>query len=627
MFNLGVRMLKLGEPGPTMQAAMNLPLQKPSGAGEPAAGAIEGCWRSRGYGWILDLRTSRYALYDHTRLGAVPIESGDRSEFAAAFDRIDAHGDQLSAYARGEITRYDFDRVVSLPGPILHGLPDPQLAFEYFWQLFQQDYAFFRLRNVDWNAVYRQYQPLITAVTDPDRLFEVLCAMVAPLEDNHVAVRGASNHFVSDKIADIKALMVRELGLDSPSLGLASTIERYQRLVMERFLRGRGKTAGNRLATWGWVAPGVGYLNLLRFFGFADGAAVRALEDLPGRRADAARLLEADLEAADAVMARVLGDFSNARALIIDVRVNGGGFDRLALHVARWFADSKRVAFSKCARWGDTTTELQPIHIEPAPDIATFAKPVYLLTGERTASAGEVFALALRCLPQVTLVGKRTLGIMSDNLRKYLPNGWAVTLSNEIYSAPDGAVHEGDGIAPMCRRWCSTHTISMGGWKSRLRRQRASRPAGGEWYSQLRNASAHRVRSERLACEGHEVFANFLHGLARTGEPVRSPVEGAHDEAPREFGIAMRDAAVTDTVADPRGDFFLRLVDPPPQLRAPLRVVYRLDLLKQRAGLVLRECLAQYVAADLVHAVGPITLRRIAGFVDLRERLEIALVE
>ena len=327
---------------------------------------------------------------------------------------------------------------------------DPELTFEYFWRVFEQDYAFFRLHDVDvdWPAIYRQYRPQVSATTSPRQLFQILSAMIAPLEDNHVVLHGDGSHFVSDRIAGLKALMVRELGLESPSLGVPSTVERYQRVVADRFLKGRGQSAANRLVTWGWLAPGVGYLNLLRFFGFTDNAETRAWEDLPERRSTAAQLLADDLVAADEVMARALGDLASASSLIVDVRVNGGGFDRLALHIARWFCDRKRLAFSKCARWGDARTELQPIEVEPPAGNVPFTKPVYLLTGERTASAAEVFALGMRCLPHVASVGSKTLGILSDNLRKRLPNGWTTSISNEIYSAPDGSIPERNGLAP-----------------------------------------------------------------------------------------------------------------------------------------------------------------------------------
>jgi C-terminal processing protease CtpA/Prc len=48
----------------------------------------------------------------------------------------------------------------------------------------------------------------------------------------------------------------------------------------------------------------------------------------------------------------------------------------------------------------------------------------------------------------VRSIGTPTAGMLSDNLNKVLPNGWTYSLSNEIYTAADGEVYEGRGIAP-----------------------------------------------------------------------------------------------------------------------------------------------------------------------------------
>ena len=45
-------------------------------------------------------------------------------------------------------------------------------------------------------------------------------------------------------------------------------------------------------------------------------------------------------------------------------------------------------------------------------------------------------------------MGQDTAGMLSDNLLKPLPNGWELSLSNEIYTSCDGQVFEGRGIAP-----------------------------------------------------------------------------------------------------------------------------------------------------------------------------------
>jgi C-terminal processing protease CtpA/Prc len=70
------------------------------------------------------------------------------------------------------------------------------------------------------------------------------------------------------------------------------------------------------------------------------------------------------------------------------------------------------------------------------------------LTSKQTVSAGEILVMAMKACPTVTTLGETTLGILSDNLYKRLPNGWEISLSNEVYESADGKIYEAVGIAP-----------------------------------------------------------------------------------------------------------------------------------------------------------------------------------
>jgi carboxyl-terminal processing protease len=63
-------------------------------------------------------------------------------------------------------------------------------------------------------------------------------------------------------------------------------------------------------------------------------------------------------------------------------------------------------------------------------------------------SAGEVFTIAMRALPNVVHHGAPTRGAFSDVLVKPLPNGWTVELSNEIYRDAKGQAFEARGVPP-----------------------------------------------------------------------------------------------------------------------------------------------------------------------------------
>ena len=56
--------------------------------------------------------------------------------------------------------------------------------------------------------------------------------------------------------------------------------------------------------------------------------------------------------------------------------------------------------------------------------------------------------MAMRELPQVTVMGEATGGGLSDILGITLANGWLFGLSNQEYRAADGEVYEGRGVPP-----------------------------------------------------------------------------------------------------------------------------------------------------------------------------------
>lgn len=56
-------------------------------------------------------------------------------------------------------------------------------------------------------------------------------------------------------------------------------------------------------------------------------------------------------------------------------------------------------------------------------------------------------AVRLSGLPGVA-VQDVAASLFSTVLTKYLPNGWVLSLSNEVYTDPAGIVWEGQGLAP-----------------------------------------------------------------------------------------------------------------------------------------------------------------------------------
>ena len=56
-------------------------------------------------------------------------------------------------------------------------------VFEELWSEFEQRYAGFELRNIDWEKHYSTYRLKINEHTEPIKLFEVCCELLQELQD------------------------------------------------------------------------------------------------------------------------------------------------------------------------------------------------------------------------------------------------------------------------------------------------------------------------------------------------------------------------------------------------------------------------------------------------------------
>ena len=143
-------------------------------------------------------------------------------------------------------------------------------------------------------------------------------------------------------------------------------------------------------------------------------------------------------------MKAVMEDLKSTKAMIVDVRFNGGGKDEAGLEFMTYFNTKERLIFSKKARMGATYTPQITVTLKSTKN--AYTNPVYLLTSHESASATEIMILSSLLLEHITKVGSNTEGVFSDVLDKLLPNGWELDLSNEVYLDTKGANYEGVGI-------------------------------------------------------------------------------------------------------------------------------------------------------------------------------------
>jgi C-terminal peptidase prc len=129
----------------------------------------------------------------------------------------------------------------------------------------------------------------------------------------------------------------------------------------------------------------------------------------------------------------------NARAYVIDLRNNGGGYVNAAVAIADHFIHSGPIV-SVAERSGTTRFD--------ADANADESRPVAVLVNHYSASASEITAGALQDAGVATLVGSRTYGKGVVQQLTYNSDGSAMKVTTARYLTPRKRVIDGVGLAP-----------------------------------------------------------------------------------------------------------------------------------------------------------------------------------
>lgn len=387
------------------------------------AAQLQGVWRSRGYGWIVQFGPDGPRLF-HTAGGACYADPRPEADPDAVMSAWRSEGSTSIALTGGpQATRYLFDRLPGLPAACADTAawtPDRIVAFaaDSFAELYPRSAE----RGLDWPARRAAALAQVSPTASEDQLWTALSGLLAGLDDPHVELQGMVAGAERELEQGEAATLARVRAVSDEKTWLQA----YREGILTEVLQGNGRQAANNRIFWGRVDD-VGYFNLVTMGAFARNVAP-----------DDPRPLEAVLDEA-------LAAFAGAKAVIVDVSNNRGGYDTISQRVAGRFADQPRLAYSKVGV--GAKAPLQPVRVEPA-NGARFTGPVYVVTSDITVSAGETFTLMMQALPNVRLAGGGTHGAFSDQLPKPLPNGWALALPAELYKGPDGQDLEGRGLSP-----------------------------------------------------------------------------------------------------------------------------------------------------------------------------------
>lgn len=412
---------------------------------DAALAELEGTWERGGYGDLYvyeNNRTTWFTLTENTCLQVVSFEGLiGLSPDEVAKTRYALEGDDLTLAFEGEPFVTQLQRRAEVPARCGETLArDAQGVFDFVWETFNEYYAFFDLRNVDWAAEYATQLPQVGVATDDEALFELLTDLLSPIDDGHVFLESQTDGFSPaverGALAELRRSFEAQNEVDDFQLFINNVVEQFRQNIVSRLDADSMNEHGPLI--WGTAESGsVGYVFISSMQGYAI--------DADGEQLDVSFV--EDLAAAKSAIDTVMSDFADTTRLIVDVRLNGGGHDAIGLELAQRFVSDRQLALTKTARGRDFESAPAEAWLEPPADGA-YLQPVTLIAGPNTASAAEIFVIPMQRFSQVSVIGENTAGLLSDILFKPLPNGWEMGLSNEVYLDADGVSFEGVGVTP-----------------------------------------------------------------------------------------------------------------------------------------------------------------------------------
>ena len=298
--------------------------------------------------------------------------------------------------------------------------------FEKLWTKIDKNYASFDIKGINWQESYNKFKPKITADLNQDQLIDTIELMLKPLNDGHVGV--VKLRFFPLRIskgfsAERESYYYKEFPSDS----------------LRRLLFG---ATNSTLVQYGFDSLPIGYNfdeNILDF-STSDDIGYVHISHMEGISVRKTRSL----------MIEFLNKCQGFKAIIIDVRDNQGGLQKVCDQITGAFLVNKKHVsndYKRKRKSHDSFGKPKPYYCKPISD-NPFTGTVIILTNDRTRSAGENFVMSMMDLPNVTIIGDRTEGILGEAKIGILPYGWIYAVNNYKILSPDGINYEDIGIPP-----------------------------------------------------------------------------------------------------------------------------------------------------------------------------------
>ena len=429
-----------------------------------------GTWVPQGLGLAYDVSKSGEArLYGFTQKTCLPILKGTIADLDKEFINLELDRSNeitllkasekfdTSPYRKVTFEKQDLPQVCNDAQKVTEF--NPELLFDHIYYSFLDYHAFFDLYHVDWASLYDRYAAQVNPNTTEQQLFSIISEMLEPIDDGHTSIRYQDNFFSGEKPAGFTKT--------ASQIFFSSFFNCLSEGAEQQDCAGGSSSRLSIMAEFTSVLETHYATEQLEFFGF-DGYQIGhtilknnigyiQLNQMLGYSAPLLEILDSgdftfdeEINVASTILDTILSDLAGTDGIIIDIRINTGGSDPLALAIAERFTAERTKAFEKQRYVKGEWRALEATYLDPHSGI-TYSNPVVLITGPETGSGAEIFSLAMRALPQVTHIGEPSSGDLSDRYEVFFPENWSdwqVTYANERYIDNEGNIFEAIGVLP-----------------------------------------------------------------------------------------------------------------------------------------------------------------------------------
>jgi carboxyl-terminal processing protease len=354
--------------------------------------------------------------------------------------------------------------------------------FEEVWRVIDEKYYDPEFNGVDWKALKKRYRPLVEREENAAGFYLLLERMAGELNDSHTRVYSPEG---------------RRARLEKKSSSVGLKIGRVENeFVVTRVLAGSkaeaaGVKAGMTVKTIDGKPAADAFAEARRAVGASSSersAEMRAFSQMLS--GDPEKTIRVELENFDGKIfgvelvreslsnetkfsAEILpsgvaylkfGAFDEetplkvsevlkkhaANGLILDLRGNPGGDGDAGLQVAGFFLDKKQTVARIVTRTGKPPLPEIPMTLEAGETGGQiFAKPLVILTDERTASVSELIANFLQERKRAYVIGRPTCGCVLAFLGyRKIKGGGDLSVSEFGFVTSAGKTLEGRGVTP-----------------------------------------------------------------------------------------------------------------------------------------------------------------------------------